>query len=143
FLIAIIMRKFNIKIINEVLKETLKSTTMILTMMIGARIFGYFLTITGVTQGLVAYVEMLDDSKYLIISLIVLVYLVLGFFLDQMAILILMVPITLAIVMALDFNPIWIGIVISKAAEIDLVTPPDGMDVCVASGAAGVKPTET
>src|SRR5699024_12120710 len=77
-------------------------------------IFGFFLTITGVTQVLVAYVEMLDVSKYLIISLIVLVYLVLGFFLDQMAILILMVPITLSIVMALDFNLIWFGIVIDR-----------------------------
>src|SRR5699024_1298905 len=66
-----------------------------------------------------------------------------GFFLDQMAILILMVPITLPIVMALDFNPIWFGIVITKAAEIGLVTPPVGMNVFVASGAAGVKPTET
>src|SRR5690625_481045 len=143
FLIAIIMRRFSIKICNEVLKETLKSTTMILTIIIGAMIFGYFLTITGVTQGLVAYVEMLDVSKYLIISLIVLVYLVLGFFLDQMAILILMVPITLPIVMALDFNPIWFGIVITKAAEIGLVTPPVGMNVFVESGEIGVKPTET
>src|SRR5699024_12236644 len=57
FLIAIIMRRFSIRICNEVLKETLKSTTMILTIIIGAMIFGYFLTITGVTQGLVAYVE--------------------------------------------------------------------------------------
>lgn len=143
FLIAIFMRRFSIKICNDVLKETLKSTTMILTIVIGAMIFGYFLTITGVTQGLVAYVEGLDLSKYVIVSIIVLVYLVLGFFMDQMAILILMVPITFPMVMALDFNPIWFGIVITKAAEIGLVTPPVGMNVFVASGAAGVKPTET
>lgn len=143
FIIAIVMRRFSIKICNEVLKETLKSTTMILTIIIGAMIFGYFLTITGATQSLVAYVEMLDVSKYVIISIIVLVYLLLGFFLDQMAILILMVPITFPMVMALDFNPIWFGIVITKAAEIGLVTPPVGMNVFVASGAAGVKTTET
>ena len=143
FLIAIAMRRFSVKLCNTVLLETLKSTTMILTIVIGAMIFGYFLTITGATQNLVSYVEGLDISKYLVISIIVLVYLILGFFLDQMAILILMVPITFPIVMTLGFNPIWFGIIITKAAEIGLVTPPVGMNVFVASGAAGVKTTET
>ncbi|MEW9674846.1 TRAP transporter large permease subunit [Lentibacillus sp. L22] len=143
FLIAIAMRRFSITLCNKVLIETIKSTTMILTIVIGAMIFGYFLTITGVTQNLVTYVEGLQVSKYFIVAIIVLVYLILGFFLDQMAILILMVPITFPIITALGFNPIWFGIIITKAAEIGLVTPPVGMNVFVASGAAGVKTTET
>ncbi|MBY7144507.1 TRAP transporter large permease subunit [Virgibacillus sp. NKC19-3] len=142
-LIAIGMRRFSFDSCNEVLLQTLKSTTMILTIIIGAMIFGYFLTITGVTQNLVSYVENLNVSKYFIISIIVFVFLILGFFLDQMAILILMVPITFPIVMALGFNPIWFGIIITKAAEVGLVTPPVGMNVFVASGAAGVKTTES
>ncbi|CDQ38591.1 MULTISPECIES: TRAP transporter large permease [Virgibacillus] len=142
-LLAIFMRRFSLKSCNKVLLETLKSTTMILTIIIGAMIFGYFLTITGATQNLVTYIEGLDVSRYVILSIIVAVFLVLGFFLDQMAILILMVPITFPIVIALGFNPIWFGILVTKAAEIGLVTPPVGMNVFVASGAAGVKTTES
>src|SRR5699024_8686726 len=76
---------------------------------------------------------------YLILVFIVIIYLILGFFMDQIAILILTLPLTFPIIIALGFNPIWFGIIVTKAAEIGLVTPPVGMNVFVASSAAGEK----
>lgn len=136
-----IMKKLTLKNLNESLVDTIKSTTMILTIIISAHVFGYFLTITQMTQKLVVFVNDLEISRYVILIFIVLIYLILGFFLDQIAILILTLPLTFPIIIALGFDPIWFGIIVTKAAEIGLVTPPVGMNVFVASSAAGEKTT--
>jgi len=61
---------------------------------------------------------------------------------DQIAILILTLPLTFPIVTSLGFDPVWFGIIVTKTVEIGLVTPPVGMNVFVATGAAGVKTAE-
>jgi len=141
-IVIIIMRRINKKKFSEALNDTIRSTTMILTIIIGAHVFSYFLTMTQITQKIVTYVESLDVSKFIILSIIILIYLILGFFMDQIAILILTLPLTFPIIVALGFNPIWFGIIVTKTVEIGLVTPPVGLNVFVATGAAGVKPTE-
>lgn len=141
-IIVLLMRRMNFSKLGTALNDTIKSTTMILTIIIGAHLFSYFLTMTQVTQKLVIYVEGLDVSKYTILFFIVVIYLVLGFFLDQIAILILTLPLTFPIIMALGFNPIWFGIIVTKTVEIGLVSPPVGMNVFVATSVAGVKTSE-
>lgn len=141
-LVILVMRRLDVNKFSNALNDTIKSTTMILTIIIGAHIFSYFLTLTQVTQSLVSYISDLDVSKYFILAIIILIYLILGFFMDQIAILILTLPLTFPIIVSLGFNPIWFGIVVTKTVEIGLVTPPVGMNVFVATGAAGVKPTE-
>ncbi|PIC74015.1 TRAP transporter large permease [Sporosarcina sp. P17b] len=141
-IVVILMRRMNFKKFIHALNDTIKSTTMIMTIIIGAHLFSYFLTLTQVTQKLVLYVEGLDISRYWIIAFIMVLYLILGFFMDQIAILILTLPLTFPIIVSLGFNPIWFGIVVAKTVEIGLVTPPVGMNVFVATGAAGVKPSE-
>lgn len=142
FLIILFMGRLNKQKLGIALSDTIKSTTMIMTIIIGAHIFSYFLTLTQSTQRIVGFIESLDVSRYLILIIIVLIYLILGFFMDQIAILILTLPLTFPIIISLGFNPVWFGIIITKTVEIGLVTPPLGMNVYVATGAAGVKPTE-
>jgi C4-dicarboxylate transporter, DctM subunit len=141
FLIALGMKRMSLKVLSQALKDTLKSTTMIFAIVIGATIFGQFLTLTQVTQKLVAFLGGLDVSRWVILSIIILIYLLLGMFMDQTAILLLTVPMTFPIVSSLGFDPIWYGILIVKTAEIGLVTPPVGMNVFVASGSVGVNPS--
>src|SRR5699024_9862418 len=93
-IVIIIMRRINKKKFSEALNDTIRSTTMILTIIIGAHVFSYFLTMTQITQKIVTYVESLDVSKFIILSIIILIYLILGFFMDQIAILILTLPLT-------------------------------------------------
>jgi C4-dicarboxylate transporter, DctM subunit len=138
--IALLMRRLKLKSTQNAFKRTLKSTGMIMTIIICAMIFGYFLTVTQVTQGLIEGIVGSGMSKWLVLTIVVMLYLILGVFMDQVAILILTLPFTFPLMMSLGFDPIWFGIIVTKTAEIGLVTPPVGMNVFVASGAAGVKP---
>ncbi len=138
FLIALFMKRLTFTKIRIALERTLKSTTMILTIVIGAMIFGYFMTITQVTAKILQFIGGLPVPSLIIIILIVIVYLILGMFLDQIAILILTLPFTFPIVTSLGFDAVWWGIIITKTIEIGLVSPPVGLNVFVSSGAAKV-----
>lgn len=113
------------------LSRAAQTSAMIGLIVIGAHIFSYALTLTQSTQGLVAWTVSLEANRYVLLALILLMYLILGLFLDQIAILILTVPIILPVIVALGFDPVWFGIVIILAAEIGLVTPPMGMNCFV------------
>lgn len=139
FLIPLIMKRFTFSSINFALNKTLRTTTMIFTIIIAGHIYGYYLTFTQITQSLIDFVGDLDVSRWTILIVIVIIYLILGFFMDQIAILLLTLPLTFPVAMALGFDPIWFGIIVAKTAEIGLVTPPLGLNVFVASAAAKEK----
>lgn len=122
--------------------NAIRVTSMIFMIIIGAHIFGYFLTMSRITQNLVLFIEGLDVSKWLIFIIICLLYLILGCFMDLAAILVLTVPLTFPIIMALGFDPIWFGIIVTILGEIGLITPPLGLNVFVGASAAKV-PVET
>ncbi|MFD0390940.1 TRAP transporter large permease subunit [Tistrella bauzanensis] len=110
----------------EALRHTLRSTAMIFAIVIGAMIFGYYLAATRAPQELIDWVGTLPLPAWGILLVIVLIYLVLGFFIDQLAIVILTLPLTFPLVMSLGYDPIWFGIIVTKTTEIGLVTPPWG-----------------
>ncbi|MDF1855087.1 TRAP transporter large permease [Pseudooceanicola sp.] len=107
------------------------TTCMILFVILGAHVFGYFFTITRVTNDITSWVGGLPLAPLTIMSIILLGYIVLGFFMDQVAILILTVPVVLPVVLDLGFNPIWFGVLVVVTAELGMVTPPLGMNVFV------------
>lgn len=138
FLIALAMRRLSWKSTMEALNRTLKSTSMILLIVIGAMFFGYYLTSTQVTQNLIGVINESNIPSWVVLLIVIILYLILGMFLDQIAILILTLPFTFPLIISLGYDPIWFGIIVTKTAEIGLVTPPVGMNVFVASGSAGV-----
>lgn len=140
--VVFVMGRMSLNKFGTALNDTIKSTTMIMTIIVGAHIFSYFLTMTQSTQKVVAMVEGMEVSRYWILAIIIIIYLILGFFMDQIAILILTLPLTFPIIVSLGFDPVWFGIIVTKTVEIGLVTPPVGMNVFVATGAAGVKTAE-
>ena len=113
-------------------------TCMIVLILIGATIFGYYFALTQLTQDLVAWVSILDVSPWLIMSIIVVFYLVLGCFMDQTAILILTTPVTVPVVTALGFDPIWFGVIVVVTAEVGMVTPPVGLNAFIVSRYSGI-----
>ena len=113
--------------------NTCATSAMIGLIVVCAQVFGYFLTMTGATQGLVDWVGGLDVSRYVVLAFLVVLYLVLGCFLDQLSILILTIPIVLPVVVKLGFDPIWFGMIVILLAEVGMVTPPVGMNVFVVS----------
>src|SRR5690606_14886119 len=79
----------------------------------------------------------LPVNRWVVMFLILLIYLVLGFFLDQVAILILTIPVVLPVIKALGFDPIWFGVIVIVVAEVGMVTPPVGLNVFVVSKYTG------
>ena len=100
-------------------------------MILGAHIFGYFFTLTRVTNDLTQWIGGLGMSPMAVMAVILLIYIFLGAFMDQIAILILTVPVILPLVLTLGFDPVWFGVIVVVTAEVGMVTPPLGMNVFV------------
>ena len=101
------------------------------TVLIGALLFGYFLTITQTPQNVTAFLTGLGIGRYGVLALILLMYLVLGCLMDALAMIILTVPIVFPVIVALGFDPIWFGVIIVMTVELGLIHPPVGMNIFV------------
>jgi tripartite ATP-independent transporter DctM subunit len=110
-----------------------RTTTMIFTIIIGAMVFGYFLTLTQTTQKLIGFMGSLPLPPSAIMGMVVILYLILGCIMDQVAIQLITLPLTFPLVTGLGYDPIWFGVISTKLAEIGLVTPPVGMNAFVVS----------
>ena len=131
FLLGILRGKLSPAQIREALLSATRTSAAVFTVLIGALLFGYFLTITQVPQRLTELLSGLGLGRYGVLALIMLMYLVLGCLMDAMAMIILTVPIIFPIVTGLGFDPIWFGIIIVMTVELGLIHPPVGMNVFV------------
>ncbi|MGT2435531.1 TRAP transporter large permease [Bradyrhizobium betae] len=127
-LLAIAKRRVTPPTLYRALLSACHGTCMIATILVGASIFGYFFTLTHVTQDLVAWVGGLPTSRWVIIALILFGYIVLGSFMDQIAVLVLTVPVVLPLIKTLGFDPIWFGVIKIVTAEVGMITPPVGLN---------------
>jgi tripartite ATP-independent transporter DctM subunit len=137
FILALKARKLTLQTSQHALMAAARTSCMILMIILGAQIFGYFFTATQTTQQVVAWFAGLDVSPWIVMTLILFMYLVLGCFMDQIAILILTVPVLLPVITVLGYDPIWFGIIVIVMAEVGLVTPPVGLNCYVVSRCTG------
>jgi tripartite ATP-independent transporter DctM subunit len=131
FLLGVLRRRLNRANTREALLQATRTAAAVFTVLIGALLFGYFLTITQTPQKLTAFLTGLGVGRYGVLALIMVMYLVLGCLMDAMAMIILTVPIIFPVITALGFDPIWFGIVIVMTVELGLIHPPVGMNVFV------------
>ena len=129
-------RRFTWKIFFDCLRDTVKTSGMIFLILIGAYIFGSFLTITQLPKTLAIFVESLNVSRYIILAVIIVIYAVMGCLMDSLAMVMLTVPIFLPIMTGLGFNGIWYGVLMIMVMEMGLITPPVGMNVYIVAGVA-------
>jgi C4-dicarboxylate transporter DctM subunit len=115
----------------DCLLRALRTSAAIFTILIGALLFGYFLTITQTPQHVTEFLTGLGLARYEVLLLIMLMYLVLGCVMDAMAMVILTIPIIFPVITALGFDPIWFGVIIVMTVELGLIHPPVGMNVFV------------
>jgi tripartite ATP-independent transporter DctM subunit len=137
FLLAWQAKRINLQSATDALTRSAHTSCMIVLIILGAHIFGYFFTLTQTTQELVKWIGALDVSRWFVMAMILFGYLILGCLMDQIAILILTVPIVLPLVKALGFDPIWFGVIVIVTAEVGMVTPPVGLNVFVVSRYTG------
>lgn len=130
-LISLARRKLDRAAFWEATVSAVRVTASVFTILIGALLFGYFLTITQTPQQITAFLTDLGIGPYGVLFLILVMYIVLGCMMDTMAMVILTVPIVFPVILALGFDPIWFGIIIVMTVELGLITPPIGMNIFV------------
>jgi C4-dicarboxylate transporter, DctM subunit len=131
FLLGVLRGKLDRAGIRASLLQATRTAAAVFTVLIGALLFGYFLTITQVPQKVTEFLTGLGVGPYGVLALIMLMYLVLGCLMDALAMIILTVPIIFPVVTALGFDPIWFGVIIVMTVELGLIHPPVGMNVFV------------
>ena len=141
-LIGLIRRKITWKSFFEAGKDGLLTGCMVLFIIGGAVIFGHFLAVSTIPFQLADWIGSLPVDRMVIISIIVFVYFIGGFFMDSMALVVVTVPIFFPIVQKLGFDPIWFGVIIVLTGEMGVITPPVGVNVFVIKGIAPEVPLQ-
>ena len=141
--IMAIRRRLTWKSFLAVMKDTIKTTAMSYVILVGADVFSKFLAISKLPMTLANFIEGLDVSRYIILVVIVLIYAVMGCFMDALPMITLTVPIFLPIMTSLGFDPIWFGVVCVLVMQLGLITPPVGLNCYVIAGVAKDVPLST
>jgi C4-dicarboxylate transporter DctM subunit len=143
FLFALLKGKLSVKTLFDSLFETGRTTAMIFLIIIGANIFSSFLGIARIPMELADVIAGMEVNRYVILTGIVLIFILLGCVMDCYAIMILTVPIIFPVVQTMQFDPIWFGVLMVIVLEIGLITPPVGLNVFVLKSAAPNVPMGT
>jgi tripartite ATP-independent transporter DctM subunit len=131
FVIGVLRGRLSWGDIYRSLLETTRITAAVFTVLIGAILFGYFLTVTQTPQKVTEFLTSLGLGSYGVLALIMVMYLVLGCLMDALAMIILTVPIIFPVIKQLGFDPIWFGVIIVMTVELGLIHPPVGMNIFV------------
>jgi tripartite ATP-independent transporter DctM subunit len=131
FLIGVLRGRLSRKDIRASLLQATRTAAAVFTVLIGALLFGYFLTVTQTPQKVTMFLTGLGLGRYGVLALIMLMYLLLGCLMDALAMVILTVPIMFPVILSLGFDPIWFGVIIVMTVELGLIHPPVGMIVFV------------
>ncbi|TXH61835.1 TRAP transporter large permease [Piscinibacter sp.] len=122
--------------IKRALIDSLRVSSAIMLIVVGAYLFGYFLTVTQFTQKAVDLLVHLPIGAYGVLALVMVGYLVLGAVMDELAMILLTVPIVYPVMMTLGFDPVWFGVIIVMAVTFGMICPPVGMNVFVINSIA-------
>lgn len=136
-IVAIVMREMTLARFLQAARETLMTTAALLIIAVGASLLTRFLALSGAGDFLSSGILSIAENPVLLMLGIVLVYLLMGLFLEPIGAMLLTLPIILPVVDAAGWNLIWFGIVLTKLLEIGMITPPIGMNVFVIKSVVG------
>jgi tripartite ATP-independent transporter DctM subunit len=122
----------------QALKETIRTTAMIFMILIGATIFGYYMTLSQLPQHVVLAVTELNPDRWVVIVSIVIGYFVLSMFMDELPLMLLTLQLTFPLVVSLGFDPIWYGVLTVLMIAMGMVFPPVGIVAFVVSATAKI-----
>ena len=131
------MRQLTWKIVFDSLMGTVRITSMLLTIVVAASFMSTSMGYLHVPQQLGNAIALLELGPYGLIVLLFCLYVVLGLFLEGISILVMSLPITLPLVLANGFDPIWFGIFLVITVELAQITPPVGINLYVLQGLTG------
>jgi tripartite ATP-independent transporter DctM subunit len=140
---SLLRRRLSWKGFKDSLWDTVQNTGMVFACLIGAFILTPFIAVSRIPMELAGLVLGFGFPPDVVMGLIVLVYLILGCFIDTMSMVLLTVPVFFPMIKALGYDPVWFGVIVVLVVEMAMVTPPVGMNVWVVSGMAKDVPMET
>ena len=123
--------RLNAAMLREVLENTMKATAMIMLIILGASFLNFVMSATGLTQSLTDAIRNLDLPGGWMLLIVVVFYLILGCFMETLSMMITTIPIIAPIMIALGYDPVWLGILIIVLVEAALITPPVGLNLFV------------
>ena len=137
FIVVLVRRSLPLIRLKTSLMNSVQISSMILFIIIGAMIFSKFIALSRLPDALLMLVENLQVARIIVLLAILFVYMVLGTFVDVVAMLALTLPVFFPLLQGLGFNEIWIGILIIKMVEVAVITPPIGLNVYVVKAVVG------
>ena len=137
FVMALLRRMMSGRAFLNSLIDTAKLSVMIFSIIWGVLIFVRFLAFAGISSSFQAWILALGVSPYLVLFCVILLYIVLGMFMDGIGMLLLTLPVIHPVMIDLGFDSIWFGIIVVKMVEVGLLTPPVGLNCYVVAGTAG------
>ena len=135
-MIALLKRAITWKGLVTALFEMARISAMVLFLVAGATVFSYFLALSTIPTLVSNWIVGLEVSRYLILTIIIAIYFLLGCFLDSVSMMVLTLPVIFPVITALRFDPIWFGVVAVLMMEAGLMTPPVGLNVYTLAGIA-------
>lgn len=126
------------------LKDTTRTSAMIMLLVAGAMVFGRFIAVSRLPFEMANWAANLNLPPFMIMAVILIIYLILGCFIDALALVLLTVPIFYPVVTdVLGYNPIWFGVITVLVVAMGVITPPVGMNVFIIKGVVKDVPLET
>jgi len=135
-LIFALWRKTSWNKLKQAFTETIRLTATIFIILIGAEIFGYLLSVSQISFEMINFFTAHDFSAGQILATILLFYIIMGFFMESLSMILLTVPIFYPLIIQTGIDPIWFGILVVVTVEMGLLTPPVGMNLFVVKDAA-------
>jgi len=133
-LLAIFRRRLTRSKFLSALGDTASNTGLIFVIIIGASVFSYFATLSGLPAATVGWIESLDMPPLMVIGFLMVFYLILGAIFDTIAAMVLTLPFVYPIVVGMGYDPIWWGVIMVVVIELGMITPPIGINVYVLHG---------
>jgi len=141
-MVALVKRKLTWQNLFHALLESARISVMVLFLVAGANVFSYFLALSTIPMKVASWAAALQVTPYLILTIIIVMYLFLGCFLDAISMMVLTMPVIYPVIITLGFDPIWFGVIAVLMMEAGLITPPMGLNIFTVSGVVPDVPVE-
>lgn len=139
-LLAAAYRGLNRRMIAKALLSTVRTTCMVIFIIVGAQILSTSLTFSGISRGMSQWIVAMEFSKWYLFAALIVLYVVLGFVVDGLSMIYITLPVLFPIIVAAGFDVIWFGIVLTILIEMGQITPPVGLNLFTIQAISGGRP---
>lgn len=137
-ILAALLGKLNLNFLKTSMVETTKISVMAMFIVIGASLFGRFISLSLVPRKIIDLLEPLLDSPTLVVIIIMVFYFILFMFIEGVAVILMTVPIITPILDTISVDPLWFGIMLTIVCTVGMITPPVGISVYAVGGVSGI-----